>query len=87
MKIFTDPSNLRKHIYRYHKAKESLQNAFICKYCHKQFNQKDSLKRHWNIHSNAHLKEEERKRWKCIQCDVRFAYKYNLNKHNKTYHQ
>lgn len=80
MKIFTDPSNLRKHIQTIHALNK---NLFICKICHKQFNRKDSLQRHWKTHSN----QIKNNKWHCKHCNVRFSYKYNLNKHNKKYHQ
>merc|ERR1712098_355396 len=76
---FKDPANLRKHVKNIHQNKDK-PKPFSCRYCHKQFSRKESLKKHFQIHL------KERMVYECKQCETCFTLKHNLNKHMKKYH-
>ena len=79
-KRFATLKSLRNHIKLVH---EKCNKSFLCRKCHKKFNRKSSLKNHWMTHKV----EETKNHFQCKLCDISFTFKYNLNKHNRKFHQ
>ena len=78
---YHDPRNLQKHIKQVHESNVS-QRQYKCRKCQKEFNRKDSLKKHFL----THLHPNQRKLYQCHKCDKSFASKSNLSKHNTKFH-
>ena len=73
--------NLRKKQF----GNETVRRCFVCRICHKAFDRKETLQRHWKVHADTD--KEDRKRFECRECGVKFRYKSNVTKHCKKYHE